>query len=177
MRKGFTLIELMIAMSIFVVFSTALLEALSGTSKFSENIAMRSDLHATAQRIVLKLADDLSSAQIIDMSTTYDSVTYQRVMTVNPLTYDFIVNESYTNLSGMYLIADKFNGSLTGLDMPTTVNKNDLKGFFVVRNGNTCVIGVSLFYDGASAPINVSFTTEIILRGAINPPAPSAGGN
>ena len=167
MNKGFTLLEIMIALMVFSIFSIAVISSLNTTLIASQHATAKSIMNTNCQRVVLQLADDISSSEIINISDDFDEVTYRRITSVNPIVYSFVRNVSFDQLSSIYDITDKYEGNLNGLSIPTEVPVDNLKGFFIIRNKNTVVIGLSLIYNGPNT-FTVSFETEVILRAHIN---------
>ncbi len=167
MCSGFTLLEIMISIVIFSIFSTAVISSLQSSSNLSEVVTAKSDMSASCLRIISNLADDISSSQIIDIAEDHSSVTYRRVTSVNPIVYGFVQNVSYDNLKTMYNLTETFEGSLNGINIPSGITATDLKGFFIIRNGTNAIMGVSMKYDRTS-PIVVSFTSEVIIRSLVN---------
>jgi len=167
MRTGLTLLELMIALVIFAIFSTAVISSLQSSSNLSEFVTVKSNMSAACQRVILNLADDVSSSQIMEITEDHSDITYRRVTAVNPIVYGFVENVSYDALKQTYNLTDTFEGSLDGLNIPSGITANDLKGFFVLRNGSTVVMGISMKYERAT-PVVVSFSTEVIIRSLVN---------
>jgi prepilin-type N-terminal cleavage/methylation domain-containing protein len=68
-RKGFTLVEVLIATSILVIIAAMVFEAFAATLSAGKGLEERAELYHTARFIIRKLTEDMSSASFYTNNT------------------------------------------------------------------------------------------------------------
>ncbi len=68
-RKGFTLVEVLIATSILVIIAAMVFEAFAATLAAGKGLEERAELYHTARFIIRKLTEDMSSASLYTNNT------------------------------------------------------------------------------------------------------------
>lgn len=68
-RKGFTLVEVLIATSILVIIAAMVFEAFAATLSAGKGLEERAELYHTARFIIRKLTEDMSSASLYTNNT------------------------------------------------------------------------------------------------------------
>lgn len=144
--NGLTLLEIMLAFTIFTIIMGAVIPALFTMQNASRTITHEVNMSELSNRIVMNAALRLSSSKILVAET--DKVSYQKVIGIYPeLQLGAVENISFVDLKNTYPeIDNEFKGEIpeyfkTKYEIDPTIN---LKGIFFFLKNDDMLIGISI---------------------------------
>ncbi len=180
-REGFSLMEVLMAMTIFVVIFGAVMEALAANNNLRRQSNDRLRMWSESESMLNYLSDAISKGRVdkINMNEAQEEYKGYNYIQWTPyehnasgeIEYDDPEEMNITNLQNMFEHLDTtWRGTTDHLPDKiapgVTLDKDNLPGFYAIMDETNFILylGLSLTANPNGEDVTVTYTSEIVLR-------------